>query len=306
MKTKKTLVTVIIPTYKSDDTLLRAIDSVLEQSYENFEVIVVDDNDPDSEYRKTTINLMRKYEGNAVVRYVLHPQNLNGAAARNTAFRNSSGQYITFLDDDDYYLKDKLKVEVEYMESHPEMGGCYCWVNFRGNEIKGEYEGDLSKVLLSLTFSPTTPALMVRRECYVALNGFDESYRRHQDFEFLLRFFEKYNLGHVPSIQVVIDNNGINNTPKGKKLIELKEHFFNQFRDRIERYKTEDMETYKLIYLRHYVPVFKDLIRYGYPIMAIKIFWKYGRHSGLEFWRLFIKKCIGGQITRLKRFTNGK
>lgn len=167
----KPKVSVIIPTYKSDDTLIRAIDSVLGQTYDNFEVIVVDDNDPKSSYRQKTIVLMSKYKNNEKVKYILHPENRNGAAARNTAFKNSTGHYITFLDDDDYYYKDKLKVQVEYMESHQEKGGCYCWVDFRGKIIKGTYDGDLTKLLLSLTFSPTTPALMVRRECYIPQFG---------------------------------------------------------------------------------------------------------------------------------------
>ena len=296
----KSRVSVIIPTYKSDDTLIRAIDSVLGQTYDNFEVIVVDDNDPKSSYRQKTIVLMSKYKNNEKVKYILHPENRNGAAARNTAFKNSTGHYITFLDDDDYYYKDKLKVQVEYMESHQEKGGCYCWVDFRGKIIKGTYDGDLTKLLLSLTFSPTTPALMVRRECYIDLNGFDESYRRHQDFEFLLRFFKKYSIGHVPSLQVKIDNNGVNNTPKGQKLIDLKTNFFNQFSQTIESYKENDPKIYKLIYLKHYVPVFKDLLRYGYPFLALKIYVKFGFCQGGDFWRYFFKLCLAGQVERIK------
>ena len=296
----KPKVSVIIPTYKSDDTLIRAIDSVLGQTYDNFEVIVVDDNDPKSSYRQKTIVLMSKYKNNEKVKYILHPENRNGAAARNTAFKNSTGHYITFLDDDDYYYKDKLKVQVEYMESHQEKGGCYCWVDFRGKIIKGTYDGDLTKLLLSLTFSPTTPALMVRRECYIDLNGFDESYRRHQDFEFLLRFFKKYSIGHVPSLQVKIDNNGVNNTPKGQKLIDLKTNFFNQFSQTIESYKENDPKIYKLIYLKHYVPVFKDLLRYGYPFLALKIYVKFGICQGGDFWRYFFKLCLAGQVERIK------
>lgn len=296
----KPRVSVIIPTYKSEKSLIRAIDSVLGQTYDNFEVIVVDDNDPKSSYRQKTIVLMSKYENNEKVKYILHPENRNGAAARNTAFKNSTGHYITFLDDDDYYYKDKLKVQVEYMESHQEKGGCYCWVDFRGKIIKGTYDGDLTKLLLSLTFSPTTPALMVRRECYIDLNGFDESYRRHQDFEFLLRFFKKYSIGHVPSLQVKIDNNGVNNTPKGQKLIDLKTNFFNQFSQTIESYKENDPKIYKLIYLKHYVPVFKDLLRYGYPFLALKIYVKFGICQGGDFWRYFFKLCLAGQVERIK------
>ena len=140
---------------------------------------------------------MEAYHENPREIYLKHEKNKNGSAARNTAFRSSSGDYIAFLDDDDYFLPQKTEKQVAFLESHPEFGGCYCWREQWGEKICGTYEGNLSYQLLSLDFTPYTSCVMIRRECYEALNGFDESYYRHQDFEFLLRFFEKYSLGYV-------------------------------------------------------------------------------------------------------------
>ena len=300
----KPLVSVIIPTYKSGETLIRAIQSVLDQSYDRVEVIVVDDNNPDTKERASTEKIMSKFENDPKVHYVKHERNKNGSAARNTGFRHSSGQYLCFLDDDDYFLKDKLKLQVEYMQAHPEFDGNYCWRIDRGKEVCGKYVGDLTKQILTLEFSPVTSAIMITRKSYEALNGFDESYRRHQDFEFMLRFFELFKISYVPSVQIVKDYNGVNNTPKGKDYINLKTQFFCQFSNSIEKYRTEDPDVYKQIYLKHYTPVFKDLIRYGYPLLAVKVYFKYCLKLGWNFWKYFYQLCLAGQVERFKAKKN--
>ena len=193
-------VSVIIPTYGGEKTIIRAVKSVLVQNYENYEIIVVDDNNPATIERKRTEEYMEEFATEKKVKYIKHPQNRNGSAARNTGFYDSDGEYICLLDDDDIFLQNKLRKQVEFLEKHKEFGACYCWRKQLGKEICGEEEGDLSASLLDLSFTPTTPSLMIRRECYEALNGFDESYRRHQDFEFLLRFYKKYQMGVVKEV----------------------------------------------------------------------------------------------------------
>ena len=293
------MVTIIIPTYKSDVTLRRAIDSALAQSYANIEIIVVDDNNPDTIERKNTEVLMGEYDGNNRVVYIKHEKNQNGSTARNTAFGVSRGEYIAFLDDDDYYLQEKTQKQVEFLESHLDVGGCYCWRKQFGKNICGTMEGDFSYQLLSLEFTPYTSCLMIRRECYIALNGFDETYYRHQDFEFLLRFFEKYTLGYVDYIGVVISSNGINNTPKGEKLYAIKEHFFNQFQKTIDNVTGNDIKKKQYIYCNHFVRAFKYLIRYRYFKTAMKMYINYKSKCGSGFWKLFFRLIFLGMRERI-------
>lgn len=288
-------VSVLIPTYHSDVTLVRAIDSVLGQSYANVEVIVVDDNDPQDSFRITTEKLMSDYENDPRVKYIKHPNNKNGAAARNTAFRNSDGELITFLDDDDFYYDHKIESQVDYLERHPDLGGCYCWRRQNGVDVCGMYSGDLTAEILSMEFSPPTSCIMMKRECFAELNGFDESYRRHQDYELLLRYFKKYEIEPVPTVQVEMSTNGVDNTPKGQKLIELKEHFFTQFQEEIDTICREDREKGQRIYLNHYVRSFKDLLRYGYPKLAFSVYRKYRSKCGPRFFPFFIKLLIAGR-----------
>ncbi|MDP3388286.1 MAG: glycosyltransferase family 2 protein [Eubacteriales bacterium] len=92
---KKTpLVSVLIPTYKSTSSLKMSVESVLSQTYENYEIIVIDDNNPDTEYRRRTEAIMDRYIHNPKIMYIKHSKNKNGAAARNTGFKNSKGELI--------------------------------------------------------------------------------------------------------------------------------------------------------------------------------------------------------------------
>lgn len=293
-------VSVIIPTYGGSDSLIRSVDSVLSQTYPDFEVIVVDDNNPNTDARKKTEQQMEKYVGNAQVKYIKHEHNKNGSAARNTGYRNSDGEFLCFLDDDDVFLPGKLQKQVAYLNEHPELGACYCWRRQRNMEICGTYTGDLSKQLLDLTFTPTTSALMVRRSCYESLNGFDESYRRHQDYEFMLRFFKLYKMGVVEEVLLDFIGNEVNNQLRGQKLYNTKAQFFSQFNDDIERIEAEEPGFKKKVYAAHFSDAFKELIRYGNFGLAIKLYYNYGIKGGLLFWRYFCNR-VGSWIERKVR-----
>ena len=91
-------VSTIITTYRRADMLKRAIDSVLNQTYSNIEVIVVDDNDEKSEDRKNTEEIMTSYANNPKVKYIKHKVNMNGAAARNTGIKNSTNSHAHVLE----------------------------------------------------------------------------------------------------------------------------------------------------------------------------------------------------------------
>lgn len=99
-------VSVIIPTYGRPDNLKRAIDSVIEQTYKNIEIIVIDDNGINSKKGHETSTLVRHYPH---IIYIKLEKNSGGGMARNKGIERASGDYITFLDDDDYYYPEKYK-----------------------------------------------------------------------------------------------------------------------------------------------------------------------------------------------------
>lgn len=111
------LVSVVVATYLQDDMLLRALNSLKEQTYKNFEVIVVDDND-NKEYNSRVNNIIIKFkEENEEIKlkFIVNNKNLGSAHTRNVGIDASSGEYITFLDDDDLYLPENLEKQIENM-----------------------------------------------------------------------------------------------------------------------------------------------------------------------------------------------
>lgn len=109
-------VSVIIPTYKRESKFLsRAILSVKSQTYKNTEIVVVDDNSPASEYRQKTKGFMKQYKDDDDVIYIMNPENVGGSLARNIGIHSSTGDYITFLDDDDEYLQRKIENQINFM-----------------------------------------------------------------------------------------------------------------------------------------------------------------------------------------------
>ena len=287
---KKILVSVIIPTYKRSDALPRAIDSVLAQEgFDAYEVIIVDDNNND-EYRKLTEERMLNYVNNYEVRYVKHDCNKNGAAARNTGARYSKGELICFLDDDDVFLPNKLKKQVEYMNQHPEFGASYTGrIDNKGNAVTYNKTGDLTEEILTLSFFPTTITLMVRKSIYWKIDGFDESFKRHQDFEFLLRLMEVCELGVIPEpLSQIIGNAGDGDRLNGEKFEKIKKQFLDTFDTKISKIDVLKPGFRKKVYAAHYTDLFTSHIHNKHWFLALKILFSGFEKSGL----MFLKQII--------------
>ena len=109
---KKKFVSVIIPSYNSSRYLSQAIESVLAQSYKEFEIIVVDDGSTDN-----TRKAVEKFKDNVIY---LYKSNGGPASARNLGISKSIGEYIAFLDADDYWLPKKLKTQIDFIKKHEE------------------------------------------------------------------------------------------------------------------------------------------------------------------------------------------
>src|SRR5699024_3851792 len=119
MKNTNKKVSIIIPTYKREIKFLsRAINSVKDQTYQHIEIVVIDDNPPQSKYRKKTMKYMEKHKNDPNIVYIVNPKNLGGSLARNVGIKAATGSYITFLDDDDKYLPNKIKKQIEFMQEH--------------------------------------------------------------------------------------------------------------------------------------------------------------------------------------------
>ena len=148
------LVSVVIPTYARAIYIRRAIDSVLNQTYPNIEIIVVDDNGKGTAKQIETQRQLQLYIDKGEIIYICHDINRNASAARNTGIYNSRGEYICFLDDDDEYFSDKLERQVAVLSTlGKNWAGVYCNSidKFEGGKnvfIQNKVSEDLLKDLL--------------------------------------------------------------------------------------------------------------------------------------------------------------
>lgn len=113
-KKARPLVTVIITTYRRDECLRYAVASAWKQTYENIEIIVVDDN-ADTVWNRRVEKIIREFSSNKNVIYIKNEENKGSAASRNIGIQYAKGEYITFLDDDDLYMPDKVKNQLVSM-----------------------------------------------------------------------------------------------------------------------------------------------------------------------------------------------
>ena len=114
---KMPLISVIVPIYNAEKYIERCVNSILLQTYDNIEVIVVDDNGKGTEHQLLTEKAMEKYADNPKVQYIPHQVNKNGSCARNTGIRSAKGRYILFLDSDDFLAADALSKILYYVEA---------------------------------------------------------------------------------------------------------------------------------------------------------------------------------------------
>lgn len=258
------IVSIIIPTYKRNNSLERAIKSVLRQTIDNFEIIVVDDNDEKSKYRKLNERMMRNYKDNDKIIYLKHKKNLNGSAARNTGIFHSKSKYVAFLDDDDEYLENKLELQLNILEKlDNDWGGVFCGSYLytdkklvRKNLNLGY--GNLKNALLlkETTFGCST--LVVKRSVLNELNGFDETFNRYQDGEFLIRFFQKYKIAFINRVLVKRHIDDRKNVPDPESLIRINEKILKKYRKDIEEMP---IDLQKEVYKRHYLEIARSFIR---------------------------------------------
>lgn len=229
----KGLVSVVMPTYRRSDMLDRAIDSVLNQTYENIELLLVNDNIPNDEYSQELIRRIKKYENDSRFHLILQEKHVNGAVARNVGIKQAKGEYIAFLDDDDWWEPKKIEIQVAAMEQLSyEWGGVSCkysLVNRNGETIgkSADYiDGNIYIDILNLLTDVTTCSLLLRHIALDKAGYFDETLLRHQDFQLLVNFTSIYKLKLVKEYLLNIDVSDTQNRPDGKKLLEHKTRFF--------------------------------------------------------------------------------
>ena len=185
---------IVIPTYNRKEKLLKTIQSALSQSYKNFELIIVDDGSNDGTERAISeIEDVR-------IEYIRHKTCRGANAARNTGIHNAKGDYISFLDSDDRFLENKLFRIAEEIKNMPDQViFLSSSIQVTKNEEAVHYHPSLClkpkqfrNMLCNYLIDPSTSGLIIRRDILLGCGGFDESLKRMQDRELLLRLSGQY------------------------------------------------------------------------------------------------------------------
>jgi glycosyltransferase involved in cell wall biosynthesis len=200
-------ISVIITTYKRPiEIVARAIDSALQQTYTNFEIIVVDDSPQSSERDTLKQALLNRY-GNSVT-YLQNDTNVGACASRNRGFYQSTGDFIAFLDDDDQWLPEKNEVMLQYFDSE-DIGIVYCALlpikNGKAikNTLQKIYEGFVLPQLLESNFIGGCSIPLFPRKALKECGLFDEKLPSSQDTDVYRRIAAKYKVRYVPKPLVI-------------------------------------------------------------------------------------------------------
>ena len=228
---QKNLVSVIIPTYRRSEKLPRAIKSVLNQTYSNVEVLVVSDNEPDDEYTAEAKRIVDSFNDTRL-KLVTQIHHKNGAAARNAGIKASTGNYIAFLDDDDFWDKEKLALQVPVLDSlDSSFGGVSClnkiFMNGKLNCVQlGYRSGYLYKRILLCMLAVSTDTVVLRREALFDAGLYDENLLRNQEVQLFTFFTSKYKIKLIDKYLCNVDIDDNRNRPTPEKYINIKENFF--------------------------------------------------------------------------------
>ena len=211
----KPLVSIILPTYNRHELFKRACASVAAQTFRDFELVVVDDGSTDQalEIDKDTL---------PPVKLIRHGVNRGAAAARNSGIKAATGEWLAFIDSDDTWAPDKLSAQVAYTR---EAVG-QVWANCTGFRLhrRGQITetcidiqpGAFAREILWGCFVSPGSTLMMRREVIHKVGLFDESFRRLEDWDWLLRFSRHYELTFLPRplVDIFVGERAVANDPE--------------------------------------------------------------------------------------------
>jgi glycosyltransferase involved in cell wall biosynthesis len=206
MTLKNELVSIILPTYNRVDLLKNAVDSVLVQTYENFELIIVDDGSSDE-----TLSFVKSLKDERIK--LISQENMGRSRARNNGLQVAAGSLITFIDSDDLYMPRKIELQVNFLNSQDKFDFVYTSADcFMGNTTEvpvhrylASASGDIYEEIAA--YVPLTiclPTVMFRRKVLDNVGLFDTNLDRFEDTDYWRRVSQKFKMGAIEEITCLI------------------------------------------------------------------------------------------------------
>lgn len=214
-------VSVIVPTYNAEKTILETIQSIQNQTFSDVEIVVINDGS-----RDRTVEILAAIDDPRLK--VFSYENGGLPVARNRGIDRATGHFLSFIDADDLWTPDKLERQLAALAQHPEAGAAYSWTAYIDAESKFLYhgksvpfEGNIYPQLLLECFIANGSNILVRRECIEAVGQFDPTLKSTEDWDFYLRLAAKYPFALVPQYQILYRRSSGSMTAK----VDVMEHY---------------------------------------------------------------------------------
>ncbi|MBW4685413.1 MAG: glycosyltransferase [Komarekiella atlantica HA4396-MV6] len=196
-------ISVIIPAYNSEKTIKTTIESVLNQTFVDFELIIINDGSQDS-----TLDIISQFKDSRIK--VFSFSNSGGNVSRNRGLNYAVGEFISFLDADDIWTADKLELQLKALQENSQAVVAYSWTDYINENgefvVSGTHiniNGNIYENLLLTNFLENGSNPLIRREALIELGGFDQSLSAAQDWDMWLRLAYKLDFVCIPSVQIL-------------------------------------------------------------------------------------------------------
>lgn len=231
---KEKLLSVIIPTYKGQESLTTALESLKRQTYKNIEVVVSDDNGVGTNDQRETQVIVDSFADSLNIVYLAN-EHVNGSHARNKGLENAKGDFIAFLDDDDYYLEKYAENAIKAFEENDDAYFVFFDVAIVTRENVSRLVQNETITSKEFLFGRkeigTGSNICFRKEAYIEDGGFDERYLRYQDIEFIVKKLHRYKSVWINKVCVVKYYNQIENYLNYKKSLTMQKLLRDDMRE---------------------------------------------------------------------------
>lgn len=247
-----TPITVLLPVYNASAFLKEAIESILNQTFRDFELLIINDGSTDD-----SENIILRF-GDPRIRYIKNEKNLRLIATLNKGIELSSGKYIARMDADDISLPERLQIQYDFMEQNPEVALCGSWYEAIGSrERLVKYVSGHQPIMLKMLYQCHLchPSVMIRKRSLDNFSPkFESSFLHAEDYEFFTRIGETYQLDNIQRVllkyrlhesSVSISNKQI----QDDNSIRVKQHLFQKIGLNVSK---EELEIFRKISEHNY------------------------------------------------------
>ncbi|MFH1401631.1 MAG: glycosyltransferase [Parcubacteria group bacterium] len=267
-------ISVYTPTYNCARYLKTAINSILKQTYQDFELIIIDDASSDN-----TCDILDDYKNNPKIKIFRNEKNIGFVRSAIRAIEKANGEYIMRLDADDYLDENALFVMANILDNHPEFGMVYpdyFEIDEKGNIIDYFRKNKIGEEIKLMDLPANGACTLMRKSCYKSIGGYRDDIRMQDKYDIWIKFLKKFEPYNVNLPLFYYRRHGGNISNNAKKILQTRRYIKEKFIEK--KYKKTKPKILAIIPTRAKFPIYSDFpIRkiagkplIYYPIRAIK------------------------------------